>query len=65
MPGIIRELPTIDNFFDSMGWYRNLGMLIETSGTAEVIQKNEEAVVDMYNLSGLIEEEMSIFFPEV
>ena len=40
-------------------------MLIETSSTAEVIQKNEEAVVDMYNLSGLIEEEMSIFFPEV
>ena len=43
--GLINDFPTIDKCVDIMGGYRNLGMVIETANTAEVIWNNKEAVV--------------------
>ena len=61
MPRLIKDLPTIYKVVDSMGVYDNLGMVIETADTAEVIHKNKEAVLETYNLSGMLKEEMRIF----
>ena len=44
-----------------MGGYNNLGLSIENSDTTEVIQENKKAVVEAYNLSGMLKEEISIF----
>ena len=35
--GLINDFPTIDKCVDSMGGYGNLGMVIETADTIEVI----------------------------
>ena len=61
IPGLINDLTTIGKVSDSMVGCDNLGMVIETSDTSEVIQDNKEAVVEAYNLSDMLKEETRIF----
>ena len=61
MPVLIKDLFTIDKVFDSMDVSDDIEMILETANTSEVIQKNREAIIETYNLSGLLKEEMRIF----
>ena len=60
--GIIKNLPTIDKLVKIMVSCCDLSMVIETSDTADEIDKNKEVVIETYNFNGLIKEEMRIFY---
>ena len=61
MPGLIKDLPTIEKVVNSMGVYSDLGMVIKNTNTSKVIQKSKEAAAEAYNLSGILNEEMRMF----
>ena len=61
MPGLINDRPIIEKFVDSIDGYDNLELVIESTDTAKLIQKNKEAIVEAYNLSGFLKDEMRIF----
>ena len=60
--GIIKNLPTIDKLVKIMGSCCDLSTVIETSDTADEIDKNKEVVIETYNFNGLIKEEIRIFY---
>ena len=61
--GLIKDLPTIEKVVYSICGYNYLRLVIENSNITEVTEKNNEAILEVYNLSGMIKEEMKIFPP--